>query len=299
MTKFIKAISMAVVLIGLTSANAQSPSQTFDKIKERGTMTVGYRETSVPFSYMGPEQRPIGFSLDLCTVVIDKLKQTLALPELKIAYQPVTQQTVFDALQTGAVDIDCSSTPNTAAAQRDAAFSVTTYAPELKWVTLRRGRVKAVDDLKDKTVVLPQGSNLNKLVIDLSSERSLGVSITTGKDSVDGFKLVETGRAAAFLASNVVIADLRANAKTPDATLVLDDAYPADPLALAMRKDDKPLKEFVDEALRGAMKSGEFQKVYSKWFEGPLPPRNVSLKLPMTERLKTLVAEPNDKALGQ
>jgi glutamate/aspartate transport system substrate-binding protein len=304
----------AYIFTGVVGASAQEPGPVLHKIKAAGAITIGHRTNSIPLSYLDADQKPVGFSLDLCALVVEKVKQTLALPELKVNYQPVTPSTSIPLVQNGAVDIECGATANTAQAQQQAAFSITTYQPELRWLVSRKLRVEGegrsrrrretrvpetAGDLRGKTVVLTQGAKTNLLVLTLSNDNSLGLSIMNGKDEADSFQLMESGRAVAFLDDDVLLLGLKANSKNPDAFTFLEDAYPSDPYALMFRKDDKAFKELVDGVLIAVMKSGEYEKLYAKWFESPIPPKNVNLAYPMSDELKKLIKESGDKANGK
>ncbi len=219
----------AASLTWLPPANADEGA-TLEKIRTSGAMTIGYRETAIPFSYLGADQKPIGFSLDLCGLVAEKVKQRLRLGELKIDYKPVTSANRAALLKDGAVDVECSATPETADLARDASFSIPIYASQLRWIVLRQIRVEreggrrsgyavktlsTADDLRGLTVALTRGSAATSTVLNLSVDRFLGLSILNGKDAADAFKLVETGKAAAFMDDDVLLVNLKASARNP------------------------------------------------------------------------------------
>ena len=297
-------------IAGLAAANADE-GPTLQKIRKSAAVTIGYRDAAIPFSYAGAEQKPIGFSLDLCGLITEKVKEKLRLSEIKIDYKPVTAVNRAALVKDGTVDIECSATPKTADLAKDAAFSIPIYASELRWIVLRQIRVErqgarvnryeiktlaTANDLRGLTVALTKGSAANSIVLNLSVDRFLGLSILQGKDPADAFKLVETGKAAAFMDDDVLLVGLKASAKNPDAFGFLDESFPGVPYALVMRKDDKPFKELVDGVLADAMKSGEYAKIYAKWFESPIPPKNVNLNYPMPDKLRQLIKDPAAKA---
>jgi glutamate/aspartate transport system substrate-binding protein len=297
-------------ITGLAAANADE-GPTLQKIKKSAAITIGYRGAAIPFSYLGAEEKPIGFSLDLCGLVTEKVKQKLRISEIKIDYRPVTVSNRATLVKDGSVDIECGATPKTADLANDAAFSIPIYASELRWIVPRQIRVEregprrnryevktptTADDLRGKTVALTKGSAANSIVLNLSVDRFLGLSILQGKDPSDAFKLVETGKAAAFMDDDVLLVSLKASAKNPDAYGFLDESFPGATYALVMRKDDKPFKDLVDGVIADTMKSGEYAKIYAKWFQSPIPPKNVNLNYPMPEKLQQLIKDPAAKA---
>jgi glutamate/aspartate transport system substrate-binding protein len=293
------AASGLVVVLGLGGASAQSLGPTLQKIKDSGTITVGNRDSSVPFSYLGEGQQPIGFSLELCNLVVAKVKTRLGLPDLKLAYQAVNSSNRIPLVKNGTVDIECGSTANTIARQQEVAYSVIFYAPQFKWIALKASGLKTSDDLKGKTVAVTQGTNTSQFVAKLNTEKGLGMKILQGKDHAESFLLVDTGRAAAFMEDDILLAGLKATAADPDKFGFLSDDFPSDPYGVMMSKSDPGLKQLVDEALTEAMKSGQYDKLYTKWFESPIPPKNINLNFPQSDKLKALIKSPSDKANGQ
>ena len=284
---------------GPPAASAQSLSPTLQKIKDSGTITIGNRDSSVPFSYLDDNQKPIGFSLDLCNLVVAKIKAKLGSPDLKVAYQAVNSSNRIPLVKNGTVDIECGSTANTIARQQEVAYSVIFYAPQFKWIALKSSGLKTTGDLKGKTVAVTQGTNTSQFVAKLNADKALGMKILQGKDHAESFLLVETGRASAFMEDDILLAGLKATAGSPDNFAFLTDAFPSDPYGVMMSKGDGDFKRLVDDALTEAMKSGLYDKLYTKWFENPIPPKHINLNFPQSEKLKELIKAPSDKANGQ
>lgn len=285
--------------VGAGAAAAEGLGVVLQKIKDTGTITVGHREASVPFSYLDNSQKPIGFSLDLCGLAIDKVRDKLGMPGLKVAYQAVNSSNRIPLVKNHTVDVECGSTANMVQRQAEVAFSVTTYAPQFKWLALRSSGIRTTADLKGRSIAVTQGSNTGPFVARLNADAGLGVKILQGKDHAESFLLLQTGRAAAFIEDDILLAGLKANAAAPDDFAFLDDASPSDPYAIVISRDDPGLKAVVDDALTAAMKSGEYDRIYAKWFESPIPPRNVNLNVPQSDRLKDLIRSPSDRARGQ
>lgn len=309
--------TIAVISLGASlsqpAAAAEELGPVLKQIKDTGAITLGYRENAIPMSYADAQQ-PMGFAVDLCALIAGKVKETLGLPELKIQYKALAQAEAASGIQDGAISIDCAATAASADLAARAGFSSPIFVSELRWIAPRKLRVEregrhgmryetispaSAEDLKGRPVALTKGAGAFSFVLSLSSDRSLGLSILEGKDNAESFKLLETGKASAFLADDVLLVNLKASAKNPDAYGFLNDAYPGRSYALMIAKDDAQLKELADAALADAMKSGEYAKLYAKWFESPIPPKNVNLAYPMPEKLKELVKRAGEKAAGQ
>ncbi len=279
-----------------TAAGAQEFTGTLKKAKDGGTFTIGYRETSVPLSYLDDKAQPIGFSIDLCQRVVAQVKQKIGNPDLKIAFNPVNSATRIPLVANGTVDIECGSTANQIARQKQVGFSVSTFVAQFKWVVRADSGIASPDDLKGKTVIVTSGTNTAQFLNKMNNEDKLGLNIMQGKDHAESFLYVETGRAAAFMEDDILLAGLKATAKKPDDFRLLERAYTADPYALMFRREDPQFKALVDETLIGLMRSGEFEKLYTKWFESPIPPKGINLQFPLSDKLKGLIKEPSDKA---
>ena len=308
------AVISAAIVAGFQAASAEDLGPTLKKIKDSGAITIGYRDASIPMSYTDAQAQPAGFALDLCALVVSKVKQTLGLPDLKIDYRPVAAADAPALLQNGTIAIDCGATPVSPELSQQAAFSNPIFVSELRWIVPQRLRVEregrhrtrietispsSTADLKGKPVALTRGSAVTSLVLTISSDRSLGFSILEAKDNAESFKLVETGKASAFLADSVLLVNLKANARNPGAFAFLGEAYPGASYALMLGKDGRTFKNLADAALSEAMRSGEYAKLYEKWFESPIPPRNVNLAYPMPEALKALVKATANRPAAQ
>ena len=226
--------------------------------------------------------QPIGFSIELCKHVVEAVKAKLAMPNLSVKYNPVTSATRLPLVANGTVDVECGSTANMTSRQAQVGFSYTFFVPQFKWVTRTNNDIKTADDLRGKTVAVTAGTNTALFVNKLNNDGKLGMTIMQGKDHAESF-------------DDILIAGFRANAKNPADYKLLDKSYPSDPYALMIRKDDRQFKTLVDETLAKLMRSGEFEKLYTQWFESPIPPRGINIQLPMSDALKRTIKEPNDR----
>ena len=276
-------------------AKTQNLEGTLKKVKETATLTIGHRDSSIPLSYLDDKLQPIGFSIELCKHVVEGAKAKLGMPNLNVRYNPVTSATRLPLVANGTVDIECGSTANMTSRQTQVGFSYTFFVPQFKWIARTNSGIRTEDDLRGKTVAVTAGTNTALFVNKMNNEGKLGMTIMQGKDHAESFLLVETGRASAWMEDDILIAGFRANARNPADFRLLDKAYPSDPYALMMRKDDRPFKALVDETLATLMRSGAFEKLYAQWFESPIPPRGINIQLPMSDALKRDIAEPNDR----
>jgi glutamate/aspartate transport system substrate-binding protein len=290
-------LALAAVAFALT-ANAQELTGTLKKIKDSGTVTIGHRESSVPFSYLDDKQQPIGYSMDLCNKVVDAIKAELKMPNLKVGYNPVTSQNRITLMQNGTIDMECGSTTNSVERQKQVSFGVTTYVTGIKMLVKADSGIKDISQLDGKPVVTTTGTTSDALIKSSEKGKHIDVKNLYGKDHADSFLMVESGRAAAFVMDDVLLAGLIANSKNPKDFLIVGDAFRVEPYGIMIRKDDPQFKALVDKTLSGLMKSGEINKIYDKWFTNPIPPKNINMNLPMSKELKDAIANPNDKGVS-
>ncbi|MGH8788484.1 MAG: transporter substrate-binding domain-containing protein [Cupriavidus necator] len=293
------ALSLCAAIFSATialRAEAQDLAGTLKKIKETGAITIGHRETSVPFSYYDDKQQPVGYSMDLCGKVVEAVKMELKLPSLQVKLQPVNSSNRIPLVKNGTVDLECGSTANYVKRQEEVGFSVSTFWVAKRFIAKTDSKLKTIDDLKGKPVVVTQGTDTAGLIRTINDERKLGMVIISGKDHAESLLTVESGRALAFMEDDVLVAGLRANARDPKSLVLLQDSFGGDPYALMMRKDDPQFKRLVDASLTRLMASGEADKIYAKWFQSPIPPNGVNIGYTMPEGLKALYKNPSDKA---
>lgn len=274
---------------------AQADGDTLKKIKETGTITLGYRESSLPFSYLDSQQKPVGISMDLCQAVVAKVKQQLNLPKIEVKEVAVNSSNRIPLVVNGTVDVECGGTANNAARQKQVAFSVATFVSQPLWLTRTDAGIKQAADLKGKTIVVTQGSNAAGFARKVNEDQKLGMTIIQAKDHGESMLTLDSGRAVAWLEDDILLAGEKANARNPGAFALVPGGFDHIYYGLMLRKDDAQFKALVDGVVAGMMKSGEFDRLYRKWFESPIPPRNVNLGFPMNDKLKERVKAPSDK----
>ncbi|MGU7770941.1 glutamate/aspartate ABC transporter substrate-binding protein [Burkholderia sp. MR1-5-21] len=295
--KFHKAVLMAAACVAFASGAHAQETGTLKKIKDTGVIALGHRESSIPFSYYDEKQQVVGYSRDFQMKVVDAVKKKLNLPNLQVRNIPVTSQNRIPLVQNGTVDIECGSTTNNLDRQKQAAFSDTIFVIGTRLMTNKSSGVKDFPDLKGKTVVTTAGTTSERLLRAMNNEKQMGMTIISAKDHGESFQTLETGRAVAFMMDDALLAGERAKAKKPDDWVIVGTPQSQEAYGCMMRKDDPAFKKLVDDAIQQVEKSGDAAKIYAKWFENPIPPKGLNLKFPLSDAMKNLYANPNDKAL--
>ena len=278
-------------------ADDHSLNGTLKKIEDTGTLVLGHRESSVPFSYLDNEQQPIGYSMDLCSHIVDAVKAKLNMPDLKVQLQPVTSANRIPLLQNGTIDMECGSTTNSVKRQEQVNFGDTTFVTNVKVVVKKGSGIKSLADLDGKPIATTSGTTSVQLIKQNEKGSKINFKEIYGKDHAESFLLVANDRAKAFVMDDILIAGLIANSNTPDAFEFLPEILRTEPYGVMLRKDDPQFKELVDGALNALMKSGEINKIYAKWFESPIPPKGINLNFPMSAGLKAAIANPNSEGV--
>ncbi len=293
--KCLPTLAIAALSLAMLDIRAgQAASQTLEKIRELGKVTFGYREASIPFAYLGTDQKPTGLSLDLCSAIADKLRVELQRPGLETDYVAVNASNRIPLLQNGTIDIECGSTTNTAERQKQVSFSIATYVASPRWLVSASSPVAEPNGLDGQTIVVTQGSlnfSVAKKIID---GQKLKVTIIQAKDHAESLLMLGTGRAAAWFEDDILIAGLVASSSDSKVFRMLAATYEPSYYGLMIRREDPEFKVLVDSVIKERMGSGEFYRLYSKWFEAPIPPRGQNLLLPMSDAMKARVASPSD-----
>ena len=283
----------AMVFAG--TANAEELTGTLKNIKESGAITLGYRDSSIPFSYLDDNQKPIGFAMDICYKIVDAVKKELKLDKLEVKLTPVTSSNRIPLLANGTIDLECGSTTNNAEREKQVSFTNTHFLTASRFVSKKSAKLARIDDLKGKSVVSTGGTTNIKQLNEANAARNLGINIITAKDHAEAFLMVETDRAAAFVMDDILLASLVAGSKDPAAYVISTDAFSKpEPYGIMLRKDDPAFKKVVDAATAAVYTSGEGQKLYDKWFMQKIPPKGLNLNTPIGPELKHEFAKPSD-----
>ena len=288
-----KKLSLAVVCAAFVAAPALAQdSPTLKKIKDSGTITIGHRDSSIPFSYYDDKQQVVGYALDICMKVVDAIKAELKMPNLQVKLNPVTSATRIPLIANGTIDLECGSTTNNLDRQKQVGFTNTYFLTANRYVAKKSSNIKSLADLKGKTVVSTSGTTNLKWVTEENQKQNLGMSILTAKDHAEAFLMVETGRAVAFFMDDILLYSLVANSKAPADYMVGSEAYTVEPYGAMMPRDDPAFRKLVDDATAKLYKSGEMAVLYDKWFLKPIPPKGIALNVPMSAELKKALSNP-------
>ena len=293
-----KLLKLAGVLVGasvlMSSVHAEEFTGRLKKIKDSGTLTLGVRDSSIPFSYLDDKQSYQGYSIDLCLKAATAIQKKLGLTSLNIKMVPVTSATRIRLTANGTTVVSCDSATNNQERWNQVAFSVTEFVTANKFLSKKAANLKTLEDLKGKTVVSTSGTSNLKQITALNAERNLGMNILAAKDHAEAFLMVETGRAAAFVMDDILLSSLAANSKAPGDYQVSSEALSVEPYGLILPKGDKEFKTVVDDALTVVYKGDDIKKIYAKWFQSPIPPKGVNLNVPMSPQLQAVLAKPTD-----
>lgn len=289
------------VVMGLAvfavAAHAQELTGTLKKVKDTGAITVGHRESSIPFSYLDDKQQPVGFAMDLCMKIVDAVKAELRMPNLKVNLQPVTSGNRIPQLQAGNIDLECGSTTNSVERQKQVAFGPTYFVINVTAAVKKSSGIKQLADLNGKPVSTTSGTTSVPLIKSYERTKHIDIREIYAKDHAESFLLLSQDRTVAFIMDDILLAGAIANSDRPGDFMIIPESLRTEPYSMMLRRDDPQFKALVDRTIGGVMKSGEINRIYAKWFQSPIPPKGVNLNFPMTQAIKDAYANPNDKGV--
>ncbi len=283
---------LAAALSG--AALAQTPA-TLDKIKSSGSITLAYRESSIPFSYLGGDGQPTGFGWEICGKIVEQVKKATGRTDLKVATQSVTSQNRIPLMVNGTIDIECGSTTNNSERAKQVAFATNYFYTGTRLLVKSSSSVKSLADLKGKKVVSTTGTTNYQVLRKVNAERDLGFDLIAAKDHAESALLVQSDRADAFGMDDILLYGLRASSQNPNDLAVVGEPIQVEPYAIMLRKDDPAFKKLVDDTLAQLIKSGQFEALYKKWFQSPIPPKGINLNAPMSKELQENLKALSDK----
>ena len=297
MTFFPRTCFTLVAAAFALTANAQELTGTLKKIKDTGAITIGHRESSIPFSYLDDKQQPIGYAMDLCMSVVDAVKAELKLPNLKVNLQPVTSSNRIPLLQNGTIDMECGSTTNSVDRQKQVAFGPTYFVINVTAAVKKTSGIKSLVELNGKTISTTSGTTSVPLLKKYDKTANVEIKEIYGKDHAESFLLLAQDRTSAFVMDDILLAGQIASSSNPGDYMILSESLRQEPYSMMLRKDDPQFKALVDKTIGGVMKSGEINRIYAKWLTSPIPPKGINMNFPQTPPIKEAFANPNDKGV--
>jgi glutamate/aspartate transport system substrate-binding protein len=298
MTRTTRLLFAAVGLtLAATPALAQELTGTLKKIKDTGAITIGHREASIPFSYLDDKQQPVGYAMDLCMKVVEAVKAELKMPNLQVKLQPVTSANRIPLMQNGTIDLECGSTTNSVERQKQVSFSPTYFVINVTAAVKKNSGINSLADLNGKTISTTSGTTSVPLLKKYQKTAHIDVREIYGKDHAESMQLLATDRAAAFVMDDILLAGQIANQPKPGDYMIIQESLRTEPYGAMLRRDDPQFKALVDKAFTNALKSGEAEKLFAKWFQNPIPPRGINLNFQMNAAIKDAFANPNDKGV--
>ena len=286
--------ALAAIICSFLAAPALAQEGTLDKIKKEGSITIGHRDASIPFSYYDDQQKVVGYAMEICQRIVEDVKKELKMPNLQVKYQLVTSANRIPLMANGTIDLECGSTTNNIARQEQVWFTMTHFVTANRWAAKKASGIKSLADLKGKTIVSTAGSTNIKQITEINAAQNLGMNIISANGHPEAFQMVETGRAVAFVMDDILLYSLAAQSRSPADYEISASALSVEPYGIMVRKDDAAFKKIVDDSTMNTFKSGAGKGIYEKWFLKPVPPKGLNLNVPMSAALTKAFGAPTD-----
>ncbi len=293
------AVTLAVAnpVAAQTTVAPGSLGPTLNKIAKAGALYAAHRESAIPFSYVASAQdnaAVYGYSWELCQRVAGAVSQRLG-REIKVVPVTVSANSRIMMVKVGMADIECGATTNNVARQKQVAFSNTIYVAQVRAMVRKDSGIRRIADLADKRVVTTLGTTADRLIKQAALANNITMQYLMGRSHVESMGMLARGEADAYVGDDAIIAGERAQSSLGDQLVFLDEALATEPYGLMLPRDDPQFKKLVDDVIVGMMQSGEFARIYDKWFVNPIPPQGINLQMPMSDKLKAAIANPNDR----
>lgn len=299
MRKNFKIFAGVALLAFACGAMADDLGPTLKKVKDTGVISLGVRFDSVPFNYNIGGNQQAGYSYDISMRIVDAVKQQLKMPNLQVKELVVNSQNRIPLLMNGTIDLECGTTTNNLEREKQVAFSTTIFVIGTRLLVRNDSGIKEWSDLKNRNVVAAAGSTGERLLRGMNDKEKLGMNVIGAKDIGEAFLMLESGRAAAYMDDDAVLYGERAKAKSPKDWAIVATPFTREAYGCMLRKNDDAFKKVVDNVITGMMSDGSINKLYTKWFMQPVPPRGFNVNFPLSSDMKNLIANPNDKALDE
>jgi glutamate/aspartate transport system substrate-binding protein len=293
----LRLVAATVALLVTAGAGAQELTGTLKKIKDDGVMVLGHRDSSIPYSYVAQGNDVVGYSQEFALKIVEQVKKAVGNPNLTVRLLPINAQNRITLMQNGTIDLECGGTSNTADRRKQVEFSNSLSITQARLLTRKDSGVKEWSDLPNKTVVVTAGTTSERFLREYLDKTHAPITVVSAKDHAQSFILLQTGRAAAFFMDADVLAATMARAKDSVDFTITGAPQTHEAIACMLRRDDPAFKSLVDRTIAGIETSGEAAKMWQKWFDSPIPPNGINLKLPLPDEIRELFAKPNDKTL--
>ena len=291
--KFVRNALVFFAIFTMTITGAMA--NTLEKAKTTGKFTLAYRESSIPFSYLGEDGKPLGFGWEMCKLIAEEVKKETGRKDLVVESQAVTSQNRIPLIQNGTVDVECGSTTNNSERGKQVTFAINYFYTGTRFLVKADSGIKSINDLKGKKVVSTTGTTNYQILRNLNDEKKYGFELLGAKDHADALLMVESGMANAFGMDDILLYGLKASSKESAKLAVVGESIQVEPYAIMFRKDDPKFQALVNKVITNSIKTGEFEKAYKKWFQTNIPPKNVNLNAPMSKELKDNLKALSDK----
>ncbi|MGE8546668.1 MAG: glutamate/aspartate ABC transporter substrate-binding protein [Alcaligenes sp.] len=288
-------VALAALVMPLAGQAQEAATDTLQKIKNENVLVVGYREASIPFSYYDEQQHPIGYSMDYANLIIERIKQELNLPDLKVRLLPITSQNRISLLQNGTFDFECTTTTHNESRARQVDFTNSIFKVGTRLLAKVDGGIKDFADLKGQSIVVGAGTTSEPIIRNMNIEKDMGMRIISAKDHSESFLMLSTGRVKAMMMDDALLAGERAKVRKPQDYVITGTPQSFEVYGCMVRKGDDKLRALMNEVIARAQISGKAAEIYNKWFMQPIPPKQLNLDFPMSDEMKALFAHPNDE----
>lgn len=288
-------VALAALVMPLAGQAQEAATDTLQKIKNENVLVVGYREASIPFSYYDEQQHPIGYSMDYANLIIERIKQELDLPDLKVRLLPITSQNRISLLQNGTFDFECTTTTHNESRARQVDFTNSIFKVGTRLLAKADGGIKDFGDLKGQSIVVGAGTTSEPIIRNMNIEKDMGMRIISAKDHSESFLMLSTGRVKAMMMDDALLAGERAKVRKPQDYVITGTPQSFEVYGCMVRKGDDKLRALMNEVIARAQISGKAAEIYNKWFMQPIPPKQLNLDFPMSDEMKALFAHPNDE----
>lgn len=287
-------LRIAVALLAASACAAQAQQSIVDRVKSGGDIIVAHRESSVPFSYLDANKKPIGYAVDLCVKLAEAVRSKLGAKSGGITFLMVTPANRIPTIETGKADMECGSTTNNAERRQKVAFTVPHFITGARMLVRADSSAERIEDLTGKKIVSTKGTTPLKAIESANRERLIGLQIVEAPDHARAIEMVEKGEADGFVMDDVLLYGLAAGRPNPKALKVVGKFLTTEPLAIMLPKSDPAFKKLVDTEMKRLINSREIYAIYDKWFNQTIPPKNTSLALPVSYLLRDFWKYPTD-----